>query len=87
MELSSLTVLKEIFDYIYNVESEEETLGMAWGFEPLHALLPLAGGLVGVLCTIIEIPASAMFYPWEDLSLGGSVAFKFIRDGHSEHIG
>ena len=53
----------------------KESLGVAWGFEPLHALLPLAGRLVGVLCAVIEIPMLAMFHPWEDLALGSPRAF------------
>jgi len=52
----------------------EESLGVAGGLKPLHASLSLAGGLVGVFCSIIEIPVLAMFYPGEDFSLGGSIA-------------
>ena len=64
----------------------EEPLGMTWGLEPLHASLPLAGRLVGVLRTIIEIPVLAMFYSRQDLALGRSIAFEFIRDNYSWHV-
>jgi len=43
----------------------EETLSVARGFEPLHASLPLAGGLVRVLRAVVEIAMLAMFHPWE----------------------
>jgi hypothetical protein len=33
----------------------EKPLCLSWGLEPLHAPLPLAGGLVGVLRAVIEI--------------------------------
>ena len=50
----------------------EEPLGMPRGLEPLHASLPLTGGLVGVLRSIIEIAVLAMFYSWENLLLSCS---------------
>ena len=61
----------------------EETLGMARGLEPLPAPFPLACRLVRVLRAIIEIARLAMFYPWEDLWLGSSVALQLIGDEHS----
>ena len=41
----------------------EEPLGVPWGLEPLHAPLPLAGRLVGVLRAVIEVPVLAVFHP------------------------
>jgi hypothetical protein len=64
----------------------EETLGLAWGLEALHTLLPLAGGLVRVLRPVIQIPMLAMFHPRKDLALGGSVAFEFIGDDDTRHV-
>jgi hypothetical protein len=64
----------------------EETLGLARGFEPLHTLLPLTGGLVRVLRAIIQRPVLAMFHPREDLSLGGSVALEFIDNDHARYV-
>ena len=37
----------------------EEPLCMPWRLKPLHAPLALPGGLVGVLCAIIQIPMLA----------------------------
>jgi hypothetical protein len=39
----------------------EEPLGAARGLIALHAPLPLTGGLVRVLRTVVEIPMLAMF--------------------------
>jgi len=64
----------------------EEPLNMARRLEPLRALRSLAGGLVGVLCAIIEIPVLAMFHDGEDLPLGGTVALQFIGDDYARHV-
>src|SRR5438093_1163430 len=29
----------------------------------------------------------SMFHPWEQLSLGGSIALRFIGDDHARHVG
>jgi hypothetical protein len=36
---------------------------MPWGFEPLHAPLTLAGGLVGVFRTVVQIAVLAVLDP------------------------
>ena len=41
----------------------EEPLDLARGLEPVPAALPLAGGLVRILCAIVEIPRWPMFPP------------------------
>jgi len=61
----------------------KETLSVAGRLKPLHTLLPLAGGLVRVLRTIIQIPMLPMFHTPEELSLGGSVALEFIGHDHA----
>jgi hypothetical protein len=38
----------------------EEPLGVPGGLEPLHASLPLAGGLVRVFGAIIELPVPSV---------------------------
>lgn len=58
----------------------KESLCVAPGFAPLHPLLPLAGGLVGVLLTIIHIPLLPMVHTREEFLLGGSGALEFV--GH-----
>jgi hypothetical protein len=64
----------------------EKLLGMARRLKPLHAPLALAGGLVRVLCTVVEIPVLAMFHPWQELSLSRSVALQLIGDQDPWHI-
>ena len=67
--------------------SGKESLGVAWGFEPLYALLPLAGWLVGVLCAVIEIPVLAMFHSRQKLLLGGAVALEVVGHDHPRDVG
>src|SRR5262249_31601377 len=65
----------------------EEPLGVAGGLKALHTPLPLAGGLVRVLCPVVEIPVLAMFHPRENLALSSSVALQFIGNEHPRHVG
>ena len=52
----------------------EEALGVTRGFKPLHAALPLAGRLVGMLRADIEVPVLAVFHPRSNLLLCGTIA-------------
>lgn len=54
--------------------------GTISGEEPLHVVLPLAGGLVRVFCPVVEIAVQTMFHSREELSLSGSIALQFIGD-------
>ncbi len=45
----------------------EKPLSVTRGLEPLHASLPLACRLVGVLRPVIEIAVLAMFYSWAQI--------------------
>jgi hypothetical protein len=47
----------------YRAIGSEEALRVSWGCEPLHAPLPLARGLMGVLRTVVEVAVLAMFHP------------------------
>ncbi len=58
----------------------EKALGTAWRFEALHPSFPLAGGLMGVLRPVIQIPMLAMFHARQELPLGGSITLQLIRD-------
>jgi hypothetical protein len=60
----------------------EEALGMPGGLEPLHAPLPLAGGLVAVFGAIVEIAMLAMFHPRQEFPLGGLVTVQFVGEDH-----
>jgi hypothetical protein len=66
--------------------SGKESLGVARRLESLHVPLALPGGLVGVLCAIIEIPVLAMFHAWQNLALGRSVALEFVGDEHAGYV-
>ena len=67
--------------------SGEEPLGVTRRLEPLHAPLALTSRLMRVLRAVIEIAMLAMFHPWQDLALGGSVALEFIGDDHARDVG
>jgi hypothetical protein len=64
----------------------DKPLGMPWGFEPLHPPLPLAGGLVRVLGTVVEVPMLAVLHSRQDLSLCSPIALQFIRNDHPGDI-
>jgi hypothetical protein len=64
----------------------EKPLGMPWGFEPLHPPLPLAGGLVRVLGTVVEVPMLAVLHSRQDLPLCSPIALQFIRNDHPGDI-
>ncbi len=65
----------------------EKALGVARGLKALHVSFALTGGLMRVLRAIIEIPMLAMLDSRENLSLGRSVAFQFVSDNHTRHVG
>jgi hypothetical protein len=65
----------------------EKSLGVPRGLEPLHALLPLACGLVGILRAVVEVAMLAVLHPRLNLPLRGAVALELIGDDHPWHIG
>jgi hypothetical protein len=73
-----MTAWSEVLDY--RTIRGEEALRVPWRFEPLHAPFPLAGGLMGVLGTVIQIPMLPMFHAWQELPLGGSITLQLVRD-------
>ena len=64
----------------------EKALGVPGRFESLHAPLALAGGLVGILRTVIEVFVLAVFHSWQDLPLRCAIALELIRDEHPRDI-
>ena len=64
----------------------QKALGMPRRLEPLHAILALACGAMGVLAAIIEVAALPMFYAGQDLALGRTVALQLIRDDDPRYI-
>jgi hypothetical protein len=62
----------------------QESLGMLWGVgEPLHRLLTLTYGLVGVFRTIVEVAVLAMLHAGQDLTLGSTITRQFIGDDNA----
>src|SRR5262249_23109551 len=61
----------------------EEALSVARGLEPLHPLLPLAGGLVRILGAVIEISVLTMFYARQNFAFGRFVALELVSDDHA----
>jgi hypothetical protein len=64
----------------------EEPLGLPGRLEPLHAPLPLAGGLVRMLRPMVQIAVLAMFHTGHDLAQGRPRALEVIRDDHPGNI-
>src|SRR5919108_1702667 len=58
----------------------EEPMGLSWRLEPWHAPFPLAGGLMGVLRSVIQIPMLTISHARQELSLGGFITLQLIRD-------
>jgi hypothetical protein len=65
----------------------EETLGVRGRLEPLHPSFPLAGGLMGVFRTIVQVPVLPMFDTGQELAQGRPLTLELIRDDHPRHIG
>jgi hypothetical protein len=65
----------------------EEVLRVPGGFKPLYPSLPVAGRLMRVLRAVIEVAVLAMFHARQNLPLGCTIAFEFIRDDHPWRTG
>jgi hypothetical protein len=48
----------------------EEALGVTGGFKPLHAALPLARGLMGILRAVVQIAMLTVLHPRPNLLVG-----------------
>jgi hypothetical protein len=64
----------------------QKPLRVPRGLELLHALCALAGGLVGILGAIIEVPVLAMLHPRQQLVLRCAIAFQLIGDEHPWNV-
>jgi|KBSMisStaDraftv2_1062788.scaffolds.fasta_scaffold2835226_1 hypothetical protein len=67
-------------------KDREKPLRVIGRLPSLPASLPLAGGLVGVLYSIIQIPMLLMFHFQKDFALGGTISLQFIGNDDSWHI-
>lgn len=56
---------------------------LSWGLTLLHAPLPLARWLTGVLRAVIDIPVLPVFDTGQALPLCRAVALELVRDEHS----
>jgi len=59
---------------------------MTGGLESHHAPLSLAGRLVRILGTVVEIPVLAVFHTGQDFAQRRPIAFQLIRDNHPRHV-
>ena len=64
----------------------QKALGMPGGFEPLHTILTLTRGTMGVLTPVVQIAALAVLDPGQDLPFGRAVALQLIRDDDPRDI-
>ena len=62
--------------------SGEESLGLTRGRKQMHVSLALTGGLVRILCAVVEIAVLTMFYSRQNLALSSTVALQLIGDEH-----
>ena len=58
----------------------EKPLGVPGRLEPMHAPPALAGGLMRVFRTVIQVSMLAMFHTGQGLALRRAVARQFIRN-------
>ncbi len=65
----------------------KEPLGVPCRLKALHPPFPLAGRLVGVFRTVIQIAVLAVLHARQDLPLGRAIAFQLIRDDDPRRIG
>ena len=64
----------------------EKALRVSWRLEPLHAPLPLARRLVGVLRSIIQVAVLSMFDTGQYLAHRSTIAPQLIRDDDSRDV-
>src|SRR3954467_11677691 len=66
--------------------SGQELLGLAGRLEPLHAPFALAGRLMRILRTIVEVAVLSVLDVRDDPALGRGVAFQLIGHHDPRHI-
>jgi hypothetical protein len=64
----------------------QKSLGMTGGCEPLHTILALARGAMGMLTPVLEGATLPGCHPGQDLALGRAVALELIGAKHAWHI-
>ncbi len=66
--------------------TRRESAAHAWGLESDHTPLALAGGLVGILGTIVEIAVLPMLDTGQELPLGRPIARQFVGDNDPRDV-
>jgi hypothetical protein len=51
--------------------------------KPLHAILALACGAMGVLTAVVEVTTLPVFDPGQDFPFRRAIALELVRDEHS----
>src|SRR5215813_685869 len=64
----------------------QKSLGMPRGLEPLHAILTLPRGTMGVLTAVVEVTTLPVFDPRQDLPFRRAVALQLVGDDHPWHV-
>jgi hypothetical protein len=64
-----------------------ELLGVSRRLKPLHVPLPLAGGLVGVFRTVVEIAVLPTPDTGQEFPLRCAIAFELVGDDHPWYVG
>jgi hypothetical protein len=64
----------------------QETLGLPWRLKPLHAPLPLAGGLMSMLRTVVEITVLTVPHPGQHLALRRPITLQLSRNDDARHV-
>jgi hypothetical protein len=64
----------------------QELLGVSRRLKPLHAPLPLAGGLMGVFRTVVQIAVLPMLDTGQEFPLRCAIAFELVGDDHPWYV-
>src|SRR5262249_20455214 len=64
----------------------QKALGMPSRLEPLHTILTLACGTMGVLTPVVEIPTLTMFDPRQDLPFRRAVALQLVGNDDPRYV-
>src|SRR5215471_6817543 len=64
----------------------QKALGMTRRLQPLHTILTLTRGTMGMLTPVVQIATLAVFDPGQDLSFGRAVALQLLRDDDPRDI-
>src|SRR5262252_6045815 len=64
----------------------QKALSMTRRLQPLHTILTLTRGTMGMLTPVVQIATLAVFDPGQDLSFGRAVALQLLRDDDPRDI-